>query len=186
MNSLSRFSRMERYVLDLLHEQQLKLGYRREVTRLYIPSSTLCHLLGAENMDAALKAFCQSEADSLGEIGLSHKGSRYCLLFPEQAAEYVHARMDEDGFLPALIKAVSRHGCTPDGLLDVFTRYGSSLHVEKLTGEEFSYLVYFPDGVPNEYRYCLAFEGGHASYHRFIPEDYEEYGFPAGEVLREA
>ena len=185
MNSPSVFSRMEAYVLDLLHEQQLKLGYRREFTRLYIPLSTLQHLLGAENTEDSLKSFCLAVRDTLGEIEVSHRGSRYCLGFPEQAADHVHEHMDAEGFLPALIEAVSSHECTPDKLLELFSRFGSRLHVEELSGEEFDYLVYFPDGIPNEYRYCLSFEAGHASYHRFIPEDYEEYGFPAGKVLRE-
>ena len=185
MNSPSDFSRMETYVLDLLQEQQLKLGYRREFTRLYIPLSTLQHLLGADNTEDLLKSFCLTVRNTLGDIEVSHKGSRYCLMFSEQAADHVHEHMNPKGFLPALIETVSGHDCTPEKLLGLFACFGNRLHVEQLSGEEFEYLVYFPDGIPNEYRYCLSFEAGHASYHRFIPEDYAEYGFPAGKVLRE-
>ena len=42
----------------------------------------------------------------------------------------------------------------------------------------FDYLIYFTSGVPDGFRYCIKLEDdGCASYHRFIREDYEAFGF---------
>ena len=41
----------------------------------------------------------------------------------------------------------------------------------------FVFLVYFEDGIPDDYRYCLSLEGEHMIYHKFTPEDYEDFGF---------
>lgn len=48
---------------------------------------------------------------------------------------------------------------------------------KKTTGTGFDYLVYFEDGIPDDYRYCLSLEGEHMIYHKFTPEDYEDFGF---------
>ena len=42
----------------------------------------------------------------------------------------------------------------------------------------FDYLVYFEDGTPDSYRYCIKLDDdGDAVYHRFTPEDYAAFGF---------
>ena len=43
--------------------------------------------------------------------------------------------------------------------------------------EEFDLLLYFPDGKPDSYYYCLKQEGEHVLYHRFTREDYLSFGF---------
>ncbi|MBD5159206.1 MAG: DUF3877 family protein [Ruminococcus sp.] len=54
--------------------------------------------------------------------------------------------------------------------------------IEEKNNDEFNYLVYFVDGIPDEYLYCLTVEEEidghlHITYHRFTREDYEELGF---------
>jgi len=61
--------------------------------------------------------------------------------------------------------------------MDVFHAYSDHVHMEKTTGTGFDYLVYFEDGIPDDYRYCLSLEGEHMIYHKFTPEDYEDFGF---------
>ena len=75
------------------------------------------------------------------------------------------------------IETIARHGCTLDEVMDVFHAYSEHVHVEKTTGTGFDYLVYFEDGIPDDYRYCLSLEGEHMIYHKFTPEDYEDFGF---------
>ena len=62
-------------------------------------------------------------------------------------------------------------------LLAVFNRYGDRVHVEELHNGEFDWLISFEDGQPDAYRYCIADEGCHLTYHRFTKEDYEAFGF---------
>jgi len=33
------------------------------------------------------------------------------------------------------------------------------------------------DGKPDDYRYCVVVEGNHVTYHRYTPEDYNDFGF---------
>ena len=58
-----------------------------------------------------------------------------------------------------------------------FRRHGEHVHVEALHNGEFDWLVYFEDGKPDAYCYCIADEGCHLTYHRFTKEDYEAFGF---------
>jgi hypothetical protein len=44
-----------------------------------------------------------------------------------------------------------------------------------MTGEDFDYLVYFEDGRPDAFRYCLTQEGHHIIYHRFTADDYNDF-----------
>ena len=66
-----------------------------------------------------------------------------------------------------------------DDILAVFHRFSDSVTCERIEGsDEFDYLIYFTSGVPDGFRYCIKLEDdGCASYHRFIREDYEAFGF---------
>jgi hypothetical protein len=46
--------------------------------------------------------------------------------------------------------------------------------VEESPDEDFDCLVYFEDGQPDSFRYCLTQEGCHVIYHRFTIEDFQE------------
>ena len=75
-----------------------------------------------------------------------------------------------------------RDEAIPKGVVDCLEermpeRFIEHVHVEKTTGTGFDYLVYFEDGIPDDYRYCLSLEGEHMIYHKFTPEDYEDFGF---------
>ena len=181
------FTRLERNLIDLIDEQQLKLGYRSETIRLYFPGASLSHLLHIENdqeeLLRALKEFCQEMQPRFGQIEISYNKSSICLVFPPEAADYVHAHAPKDAFLSAFLAEISSHECSLSSLAAVFHRFSDHVHIERMTDEEFDYLIYFPDGKPNDYRYCITFEEFHATYHRFIPEDYADYGFSAGNSL---
>ena len=172
---------LKQNLIDTLEEGQLKLGYRPGAVRLYYPLASLCALLGVQTdragMCAALAAFAQEHRGFFGELAISHQGDRFCLTVPPEGAARVHEQVDEHGFLAAFLQAVSRHGATLSDVLAVFARYSDRVAVRTLRGGEFNYLVYFEDGRPNAYYYCLAEEPCHLTYHRFTKADYEAFGF---------
>lgn len=43
------FEKLEKNLMDVVLEEQAKLGFRREKIRLYYPLSTLNHLLGTQD-----------------------------------------------------------------------------------------------------------------------------------------
>ena len=42
---------------------------------------------------------------------------------------------------------------------------------------EFDFYIRFLDKEDDTYYYCFKDEGFHFIYHRFLPEDYEDFGF---------
>lgn len=175
------FSRLEQHIIDTVEEQQLKLGYLPETVRLYYPLSSLnCFLeidATVEKMQECLQGFCDFVKEKLGEVTYSYKGERFCIVIPPKGAEYVHKQVQTNGFLAELIACVSTHGSTWEMVLAIFRKHSERVYVQEMNHGEFHYLVYFEDGTPDNYRYCIADEGHHITYHRYTPEDYEEFGF---------
>ncbi len=175
-----RFEALNKSIWDSVKEEQVKLGYRREVIRLYYPVETIERMLKAESEEAELSAliesFCAEEKATLGNIKISSDGERYCFRLPEEASEYIHEHTPGSGFLYDFIETIARHGSSIEDIKEVFCRYSDKLHIEKLEDGDFDYLMYFEDGNPDDYRYCLTDEGHHIIYHRFTPEDYEALG----------
>ena len=84
----------------------------------------------------------------------------------------MHAHMAENEFLTRFIAAISRHDCAIEDIRNVFLDFSEEVTLEKIEGQDFDYLIYFTDGKPNDYRYCITFEGCHVIYHRFTREDF--------------
>lgn len=177
----ANFETLQQNIIDSIEEQQLKLGYLKERVRLYYPLSSLNRFLQmdctVEEMQVVLKEFGKWSEKGLGGVDISNKGERFCIAVPPAGAERVHQHLRADGFLAELIDAVRTHGSTWEDVLAIFQKHSDSLHVEEMDNGEFHYLVYFEDGKPDDYRYCIAVEGHHVTYHRYTPADYEEFGF---------
>lgn len=183
------YERLECNMIDVIAEQQLKIGYREESVALYYPLESLQHFLrvqtGSDGMRKVLTEFKNRVLPRLGDVRISRKGDRYCLRIPPEGNAYVHG-LAEAGeirgldFLRDFLKVVSGHGAGLAELAAVFRKYSEAVRIERLTGEEFDYLFYFEDGEPDDYRYCVSLEGSHMIYHRFTEEDYRELGFAAG------
>lgn len=175
------YSKLEQNIIDMIQEEQIKLGYRKETIRLYYPLLSLNRLLevncSVEQMCEALGSFCSHTEDRLGRIQVSHQKERFCLAIPAHGSEYVHMHKGDTSFIRDFIHTISRHGVTMKEVLQQFYKYSDNVHAEKLENGEFDYLVYFEDGVPDAFRYCLTDEGCHIIYHRFTAEDYKDFGF---------
>lgn len=182
-NNASGYSRLESNIINVIKEAQIKIGYDGMGIKLYYPLGSLCSLTGRKldmhDMNAALCEFAEMVKEKLGPIVISEEtDSRFCLDIPAKGTQYVHDRIDESEFLVEFINAVRSHKCDIDGIIALFRRYSDKVHAERVTNGEFDYLVYFEDGVPDEFIYCLTDEGcGHVAYHRFTKEDYLDFGF---------
>lgn len=174
-------NRLIKNIIDVIEEQQLKLGYLSETVRLYYPLSSLNRFLetksSIEEMKHYLQQFSKDTKEQLGGVGISNQGERFCIAVPPAGADYIHTNMNENSFLIDLIHAVEKHDCTLDEVLAQFYKHSDHVHVEQMKNGEFDYLVYFKDGVPDDFRYCVTAEKCHIIYHRYTPEDYKEIGF---------
>ena len=172
------FLRLEENLIDLVKEQQAKLGFRPEVIRLYYPVSTLNHFFGsedtAEKMKVRLNGLGAHMKETLGEVRVTVKGDRFCFLIPETGSVYVHEQMKGREFIQDLVDLVGTHGCSLEKIRELFRQWSAKPVFEKIEDGDFDWAFHFADGIPDRYYYCFKDEGCHLIYHRFLPEDYAE------------
>ena len=204
-----RFEKLEQNIIDMIKEEQAKLGYYREDIRLYYPLSSLNHFLGTdvnadkmqkilegtgENVDETRNIVEGKEAgsataepivagmnatlsDKLGMVEVSHRGDRFCFHILPEGVEYVHENTKENEFIRELVNLVAKHGCTINQIYELFTARSDRVGREKMDNGEFDERIWFEDDADDPYYYCFKQEGGHMIYHRFLPEDYEDFEF---------
>lgn len=172
------FEKLEKNLMDVIQEEQAKLGFRREKIRLYYPLSTLNHLLNtadtAEEMSVTLTGQPESMTEKLGKITVTRRGDRFCLCIPEEGSAYVHEHFEETGFIYELIRLIGQHDCTMEDVRQLFLKHSENIYVEEMQGEDFDVMIRFPEEFEDSYCYCFRDEGCHVIYHRFLPEDYME------------
>lgn len=175
------FKSLEKNLTDVIAESHVKLGYTKSAMGFYYPLESLNSLLGSAlspaEMEEALGSFGKFVKDRLGKVACSHKHTRFCILIPAEGMEYVHETVKDTGFLRDFIEKIQDADCDIKSIMEVFSRYSEHVKCKELHNGEFDYLLYFNDGIPDDYRYCIKFEGGHITYHRFTQKDYEALGF---------
>ena len=176
------FSSLEKNLTDMIVEQQAKLGFLSETVRLYYPLDSLNRILGteltAQEMQDALLSFALQLRDRFGQISVTHSQERFCFSLPPEMSEAVHRmtlspERSDFLFIRELVQLLCAHGCTIAQVHDLFRKYSDHVHAGKVENEDFDYLFYFEDGIPDTYRYCITCEGPHLIYHRYTPGDYE-------------
>lgn len=79
------YTKLTNNLIDLVKEEQAKLGYRKEAIRLYYPLSSLQHILGTTDSAEQLTEKLQKEADfakdSLGTLDISCQMTGSALVF---------------------------------------------------------------------------------------------------------
>jgi len=177
----TNYNALEQHIIDVIKEEQIKLGYRSETIRLYYPMESINSLLGKdyslEELEDILAQFGESVSSRLGNVEHSNIDKRFCFTIPPEGVTYVHKEVEDRHFLKEFIETISNHNITMDEILGIFHKYSDKVICEKIENGEFDYLVYFQDGDPDSYRYCLKFEAGHVIYHRFTKEDYLNFDF---------
>lgn len=176
--------KLEQNLIDLIKEQQAKLGYRRESIRLYYPLSSLHHILQCRysitEMLQHLQHFSETVVNTLGKLKITHSGDRFCFHVPEEGSVWVHEHVPDTEFIVQLVSLVGRHGCTMEEIFELFKKQEHLVHTKKMSSGEFDYLLYFESGE-DTYYYCFKEEGEHIIYHRFLPEDYADFGFESND-----
>ena len=174
------YKRLQNSLIDVIAEEQAKLGYMKEPIRLYYPLSSLNHFFesdgDAETMQKSLSSFPEATKEIFGEVQVSHKGDRFCFFLSENATEYVHEHRDENAFIFALVQLIAKHGTTMDEVKELFRSQSYDCVMEPMDNGEFDLMIRFVDSE-DPYYYCFKDEGCHIIYHRFLPEDYADFGF---------
>lgn len=187
------YDNLQRSLVDVIKEEQAKLGYYREDIRLYYPLSSLNHFfgtnVGADEMQRILDGTGEQDhtpiaagmnealSDKLGMIEVSHRGDRFCFHIPPEGVEYVHENTTENEFIRELVQLVAKHGCTIEEVYQLFTKHSGHVRREPMENGEFDVRIWFEDVAEDPYYYCFKQEGEHMIYHRFLPADYEDFEF---------
>ena len=116
-------------------------------------------------------------SDKLGMVEVSHRGDRFCFHIPPEGVAYVHENTTENEFIRELVQLVAKHGCTIDQVYELFQAHSDQVGREKMNNGEFDERIWFKNDVDDPYFYCFKQEGEHMIYHRFLPEDYEDFEF---------
>lgn len=167
----------KKMIYDMMKEQQMKLGYEQETVRLYIPVQSLKHILGfreeisKEEQKEEIGKFRIELEKTLGDVKITGKGERLCIAISPEGSRYVHENIEENPFLADMIALFRKHHITIEDVKEVFETYSQKYVCLEQDGVEFDYLLYFEDKKIDEYFYCVKFDEGHASYHRFLEED---------------
>lgn len=174
------FESLKKNLIDVVKESQIKLGYTRTSIGFYYPLESLNRLLNSdlneEAMNQLLQEFAGFAKNELGNISISRNNARFCIRIPEEGVEYVHNKAADTGFLETFIEKIGHCNLNPDDILNVFYQYSNHVTCKKIDSDDFDYVIYFEDGIPDDFRYCIKFEGKCAIYHRFTPKDYEALG----------
>ena len=79
------YERLEKSLIDLVKEEQAKLGYRKEMIRLYYPLSSLNHFMetnaDSEEMQELLADFRKQQKIFSGKSGLHMQRTVFALLY---------------------------------------------------------------------------------------------------------
>lgn len=187
------YDNLQRSLIDVIKEEQAKLGYYREDIRLYYPLSSLNHFfgtnVGADEMQLILDGTGEQDhtpiatgmnealSDKLGMVAVSHRGDRFCFHIPPEGVAYVHENTTENEFIRELVQLVAKHGCTIEEVYQLFTKHSGHVRREPMDNGEFDERIWFEDDAEDPYYYCFKQEGEHMIYHRFLPADYEDFEF---------
>ena len=83
------YDKLERNLIDIVKEEQAKLGFFKEDIRLYYPLSSLNHFFNssdsADEMQMRLDTLPESITSKLGQIEVSHKGTVSVSIFHRKA-----------------------------------------------------------------------------------------------------
>lgn len=177
--------KLKKNLYDNILEAQVKLGYDGRPMSLNYTLSSLSHLTGTENDADSIKAmlteFTAAVSPCFGEISFRPIKDGFCLTVPSEGTGYVNSSSDGKEFIRAFISLLQSHP-TIDEVTALFRSSSDNVTVTEVDNDEFQYLMYFNDGTPDDYRYCITAEeeidgSTHITYHRFTKEDYEDFGF---------
>ena len=130
----------------------------------------MLEILAQENLPKQL-------TDTIGEIKVTAKNERFCIEIPPEGSEYVHENTADNEFISELIALVGTHGCTMEQITELFYKYSDNIEKKDMQNGEFDCYIRFLNDPYDTYYYCFHDEGCHIIYHRFLPQDYADFGF---------
>lgn len=172
-------SRLIENMIEQIKEVQLKLGFVKENIRLYYPVESLCKLLQIENRNGKeLLTLLKIEENllntNLGTLQFSLSKGRIEVGISSVGTTYVHEHIPNPPFLTSIIQLFQeKHNPSIEEICGCFAQFNKDYVCEQMeSGQDFDYVLYFPQKQPDAWFYCVRTEMEHTIYHRFTEEDY--------------
>ena len=174
------YKKLERSLTDNITEAQAKLGYSKNTMQFYYPLRTLNHFFNSEwkadKMNKALQEFIDFVAPRVGKTSIEYKEHRFCFYLSEAAPTYVHEHKEKNEFIFELIQLLLKPDTSLETVTSFFKEWDENCVIKEVNNDEFDILITFTDR-DDPYYYCFKDEELQIVYHRFLPEDYEDFGF---------
>ena len=174
------YTRFENNLISVIKEAQIKLGYDKMPISINYIKPTLKHLFGECDENDIVKyltEFSNISKDKFGKIDIISIDNGYRITISAQGNEYVNILIKDNEFLVEFIKTIRSLDCTIDKVVDVFKKYSDNVVVKQVNNDDFDYLIYFENGDIDDFWYCIDTDDLGTTYHRFIKEDYLDFGF---------
>lgn len=180
MEDTMNTSRFIENIIEQIKEVQLKLGFVKESIRLYYPVESLCRLLQIEHKnEKELLTLLKTEESlfhtNLGKIQFSLSKGRMEVGISSVGAAYVQEYIPNPPFLTSIIQLFQeKHNPSIKEICACFAQFNKDYVCEQMElGQDFDYVLYFPQKEPDAWFYCIRTEMEHTIYHRFTEEDYK-------------
>ena len=135
-----------------------------------ISEQQMLEILAPDNLPRPL-------TDTIGEIKVTAKNERFCIEISPEGSEYVHENTADNEFISELIALVGTNGCTLEQITELFYKYSDDIEKKEMQNGEFDCYIRFLNDPYDTYYYCFHDEGCHIIYHRFLPQDYADFGY---------
>ena len=170
-------NKLEQTLIEIIQEQQLKLGYMEETIRLYFPITSIEYLLDLDGepdknlINETLTKERKSIEGNFGPIRFKSETNRYALIIPPKGSTYVYESIPKNVFLEGLIQLFNSHEVDIEKVKSLFNQFDPNYICEKSDDPEFNYIISFKNKDIDRYFYLLKLEEGHSSYHRYNEHD---------------
>lgn len=161
-------------ILDNIKEAHIKLGYSSVAMSFNYQMSSLRHLVNSEDVGKALDELRDYALATLGEISYVFKETQVRITVPAAGVMYVAENVAEKPHLRELIDLVKGPGVTLQQIQQVFAKYSDQVICKPTDESGMDYVLWFADGIPDDYRYCICLDGLGATYHRLSKKDFED------------
>ncbi|MBR5137089.1 MAG: DUF3877 family protein [Clostridia bacterium] len=161
-------------ILDNIKEAHLKLGYSESAISLNYQKRSLCHLIGDSDMKVALEELKVFASPMLGELTFRFKENQVRVTVPAEGVKYVAENVPEKPHLRDLIELIKKPLVTMDQIKDVFNKYSDQVMCKATDESGMDFVIWFGDGQPDDYRYCICLDGLGATYHRLSKKDFQD------------
>lgn len=161
-------------IIDNIKEAHMKLGFTDSEVSLNYQIRSLGHLVDEVPATEALEVLVREAQPTLGQLTYRIRDNVVRITVPREGVRYVRDHVPERPLLRELISLVQTPTVTLEEILTMFRRHSDNVACEPTEEGGMDYVIWFPDGDPDDYRYCLCLDGLGATYHRLSKADFED------------